>query len=128
MKKTNINFLIGANQLLPSANFERKILNLLSEVNSSYEPKEIYLSHVGMERTSGYSSYNYVVQISFDNETFTLRKFTHDSQAWDWYKDEDVTCEITISNWKKQTALTVIEKNLFEIERLINEEILLIEA
>jgi hypothetical protein len=124
MTTKNTNILIGASGLITSKNFENNLISMLSCVDSDYHPKEVYLSFVAMERNSGYGSYNYVVEIRLDGEAFTLRKHTNDSESWDWYNDSDITNSTVISNWQKQTALMVIQDNLFNLEVMIDEEIL----
>jgi len=52
-------------------------------------PEGIELHHLSMRRASGYGSYYIVYELEKDGEFISDKLFTHDSQLWDdWDEDE----------------------------------------
>jgi len=99
-----------------SKNFEKNIANRLPDAIN-----EIYISSCGMNRASGYGSYNYFIDVKInDNEYITLTKFTQDSHDFDNYTDFEIG-ERKYDNWVKKTVLMLLEQN-FELleEKLKN--------
>lgn len=89
-------------------NFEKNVQKLLPK-----NVKELYLSSCGMNRASGYGSYNYFLDLEVNGERMTFTKFTHDSQAFDNYQDFELG-QRNYENWVKGTVLSLLEDN-FEI-------------
>lgn len=112
--KTSVDFLNGL-KFKNTTNFQKNVLNLLPEgVN------EIYLSTVGMERKSS-GSYNFFLDLEINKTRITLRQFTSNSCAWDFWTDLELGTR-SYENWAKQTTLMILEDCKNEIIELINDE------
>lgn len=99
-----------------SVNFEKKVLKLIPKGVT-----EVYLSTCGMQ-WRGRGSYVYFLDLSFNNGSMlTLSIKTHDSMAYDYYKDlEDYS--IKSDNWIKNTALSILGEKQNEIIEFLETE------
>ena len=78
--------------------------------------QSFHISSFGMKRASGCGSYNYVMEVSINDEYHTLKMFTHDSLDFDYYTDLDYMSH-NFNNWTKRRIINMIENNR------INDEI-----
>jgi hypothetical protein len=113
--KNSIDFLNGL-PVAKSANFQNNVIKNLPEgVN------QIYLDSCGMERCSGYGSYNYFLRLEINNISMNLKRHTNDSQSFDAYQDlENGTRKF--ENWIKSVALTLLDENKDYIIEQIEED------
>ena len=103
----NLDLLIGLG-FQNTANFTNNVAKSLpSGVDKAY------LSSVGIE-WRGRGSYNYFLDIEINGEMMTLKKHTHDSMAYDNYKDME-TGTRALDNFKKQVALMLLEECQYQI-------------
>ncbi len=100
-----------------SKNFENKVAKLLPE-----GVKDIYLSHCGMRKASGYGSYYFILDIAINNgEIFTLKEHTNSSPTWDEYQDLEAGTR-KFDNFKKNIALSLLESNKDRILEYLTED------
>lgn len=112
--KTSIDFL-NALPVAKTLNFEKNVLKLLPEGVS-----KVHLDTCGMQRASGYGSYNFFCEIEINGEHITLKSHTNSSPAWDAYQDLEHGTR-KFENWIKSTVLWLIEEKREEITELILE-------
>lgn len=112
--KTTVNF-INALPVANSANFEKNVIKLLPE-----SVEKIYLDTCGMERASGYGSYNFFLTLEINGEYLKLKSHTNSSPSWDAYHDLEQGTR-KFENWIKATTLWLLEEGQSEIIELITE-------
>lgn len=113
--KTTVNF-INALPIANSANFEKNVIKLLPE-----GVEKIYLDACGMERASGYGSYNFFLAIEINGKYLKIKSNTNSSPSWDAYQDLE-TGTRNFENWIKATTLWLLEEKEDEIIELITSE------
>lgn len=107
--KTNKKNTIDLLNCLPfknTTNFEKNVIKKLPE--GKYK---IVLNSVGMEKIQR-GSYNYFLDIYVNNEIITLRSYTNDSTAFDYYKEIEGK---KLDDFLKQTTIMLIEECNYEI-------------
>jgi len=113
--KNSVDFLNGL-PLAKSANFQKNVIKNLPEgVNS------IYIDSCGMERCSGYGSYNFFLRVEINNISMNLKEHTNSAPAFDDYQDLEHGNR-NFENWIKATALMLLDENKDLIIELIQEE------
>jgi hypothetical protein len=113
MKK--IDFLNGL-PVSKSANFQNNVIKNLPE-----GVDKIYLDSCGMERCSGYGSYNYFLRLEINNFSMNLKQHTNDSQSFDDYQYLESGTR-NFENWVKSVTLSLLDQNKDSIIELIDEE------
>lgn len=68
------------------------------------------ITSFGMQRASGYRSYNYVMEVEIDEEYVTLKKHTNDSVDFDNYTDLEYKSH-NFNNWTKRRVLSMLSEN-----------------
>lgn len=114
--KTTIDFLNGL-PVSKTANFQKNVIKNLPEgVN------KIYLDSCGMERCSGYGSYNFFLRVEINNISMNLKEHTNSAPAFDAYQDLEMGTR-NFENWIKATALMLLDENKdLIIEQISDEE------
>jgi hypothetical protein len=113
--KTSIDFLNGL-PVAKSANFKKNVIKNLPDGIT-----KIYLDSCGMERCSGYGSYNSFLRVEINNISMNLKLHTNSAPAFDAYQDLDNGTR-NFENWIKSTALMLLDENKDLIIELISEE------
>ena len=113
--KTTIDFLNGL-PVAKSANFQKNVIKNLPEGVT-----QIYLDSCGMERCSGYGSYNFFLRVEINNITMNLKEHTNSAPAFDAYQDLEYGSR-NFENWIKATELMLLDENKDLIIELIAEE------
>ena len=113
--KNTIDFLNGL-PVAKSANFQNNVIKNLPEgIN------QIYLNSCGMERCSGYGSYNSFLKVEINNISMNLKLHTNDAPNFDAYQDLEHGTR-KFENWIKSTTLILLDENKDYIIELIQEE------
>ena len=105
----NIVNLINALPIAKTANFEKNVIKLLPE-----GVEKIYLDTCGMQRASGYGSYNFFLEADVNGKRVVLKSHTNSSPSWDAYQDLEQGTR-KFENWIKATALWLLEEGKEEI-------------
>lgn len=113
--------LVSQTVVSDSKRFENNVLNTLPEGVETFT-----ITSFSMQRSSGYGSYNYVMDVEINDEYVTLKKFTHDSIDFDYYTDLDYMSH-NFNNWVKRRVLSMLENDaindqIFEIANKEDEE------
>lgn len=96
-----------------SRNFLKNVASKLPE-----GIKDFYISGFGMNRATGYGSYNYVMDVHINPMPIQgglamggihirLKKFTHDSVDFDYYTDLEYQSH-NFNNWAKRRMLSML--------------------
>ena len=110
-----VDFLNGL-PVAKSANFENNVIKSLPEGVT-----QIYLDSCGMERCSGYGSYNFFLRVEINNNYVTLKEHTNSAPAFDHFVDLEYGSR-SYQNWIKATTLMLLEQNKDLIIELIQQQ------
>jgi len=103
------------------SNSQRFLNNVSNELPEGIESFSI--TSFGMQRASGYGSYNYVMEVEINGEYVTLKKFTHDSVDFDYYTDLEYMSH-NFNNWAKNRVLSMLSTDFIydEIYEIANSD------
>jgi hypothetical protein len=108
--KTNVNQRI----VKPSDRFLKKINKRLPPGVIDFAIMDYWMEHA-----SGYGSYYFFLNIIVNGEVSRLRKFTHSSPDWDYYRHTEHT-QPGYDNWVKRNVLDMLDADYNRIDNLVN--------
>jgi hypothetical protein len=108
-------------QFIVTPESQRFLTNIAKELPESV--MSFSISSFGMEKTSGYGSYNYVMNVVINNNPAIIKKFTHDSLDFDYYNELEYRSQ-KFNIWVKQKVVWMLsdESVFVKIEQISNQK------